>query len=284
MTTVATKRIAHRPGTKRRRIGTVSRRTLALFLLPFFLLFTAFYVLPVMYAVIRSFEGIQRSAGMFGTARTTFVGLAQYGAVLADGEFWAGLGRIGLFGVFQVPTMLLLSLVLALLLDSGVIRKTAFLRLAPFVPYAVPGVIAAITWSFFYHPTLSPFTSLLNDVGIKIDFFSSSVIVFSLANIATWLWAGYNMLLILAALQAVPTDIFEAARLDGASNVRIALSIKIPMVRPAITMSAIFSIIGTLQLFTEPTVLQNIAPTISSTFTPNMMAYSLAHSCCHSPS
>ncbi len=82
------------------------------------------------------------------------------------------------------------------------------------------------------------------------------------------------MLIIYSSLLAIPTEIYEAAKLDGASQLRIALSIKIPMVIPAIVLTAVFSIIGTLQLLTEPTVFRQFTSTISSTFTPNMLVYS----------
>lgn len=258
------------------RAGGVPRSALALFLLPFFVPFLLFFIAPICYAIVQSLLRVQRSEGMFGQVHLVFGGLTQYAEVLADREFWAALGRTALFGMVQVPVMLGLALVLALLLDSGLVRHTAFFRLAPFVPYAVPGLIATIIWSFFYHPQLSPIVGLLRDVGINADFFAPSAILWSIGNITTWMWTGYNMIVILASLQAIPGEIYEAARLDGASDRRIAWSIKIPLVRPAIIMTGIFSIIGTTQLYTEPTVLQSISPSISSTFTPNMMAYSFA--------
>ncbi|MGW3865386.1 carbohydrate ABC transporter permease, partial [Streptomyces sp. NPDC005047] len=92
----------------------------------------------------------------------------------------------------------------------------------------------------------------------------------------TWTYTGYNMLIIYAALQAVPADIGEAARVDGASAWTIALRIKIPIIRPALVLTGIFSIIGTFQLFTEPQVFRSISTSVTSTYTPNLAAYSLA--------
>jgi len=94
------------------------------------------------------------------------------------------------------------------------------------------------------------------------------------ANVVTWVFVGYNMLIIYSSLLAIPTEIYEAARLDGASQWRIAVSIKIPLVVPAIVLTAVFSVIGTLQLLTEPLVFRQFTSTISSTFTPNMLVYS----------
>ncbi len=155
-----------------------------------------------------------------------------------------------IFGVVQVPVMLGLALLFALLLDSPLLRGKKFFRLAFFVPYAVPGVIAAIMWGFLYSPNLSPFTVLTGNV----DFLSAELVLWAIANVVTWVFVGYNMLIIYSALLAIPTDIYEAARLDGAGQMRIAWSIKIPLVRPSLVLTAILSIIGTLQLLAEPQV------------------------------
>ncbi|MGG7463145.1 MULTISPECIES: carbohydrate ABC transporter permease [unclassified Plantibacter] len=276
MTTTATapavlqdsRRTRHTPGPK--------AKTIVLFLLPFFVPFVLFYVVPICYALWQSFLVVQRGSGQFGTSTTVFGGFTQYAAVLQNPEFWGSIGRIGLFGVVQVPLMLLIALVIALLLDSPFIKGKGFFRIAAFMPYAIPGVIAAIMWSFLYHPQLSPIVDALASIGIKADFLGAGAILWSIANVSTWLWTGYNMLVIFSALQAIPQELYEAAKLDGASNFAIAVKIKIPIIAPAIVMTTVFSIIGTLQLYTEPTVLAQISSNISSTFTPNMLAYSLA--------
>ena len=177
-----------------------------------------------------------------------------------------------IFGAVQVPVMLGLALLLALLLDSPLVKGKKFFRLAFFAPYAVPGVIAAIMWGFLYSPNLSPFTALTENV----DFLGADLVLWSIANVVTWVYVGYNMLIIYSALLAIPTEIYEAARLDGASQARIAWSIKIPLVAPAITLTAIFSIIGTLQLLAEPQVFKSFTSAVSSTFTPNLTIYSTA--------
>lgn len=116
-----------------------------------------------------------------------------------------------LFGAVQVPVMLGLALVFALLLDSPLIRGKKFYRLAFFAPYAVPGVIAAIMWGFLYSPSLSPFSVLTSNV----DLLGSGLVLWSIANVVTWVYAGYNMLIIYSALQSIPGEIYEAARIDG---------------------------------------------------------------------
>ena len=96
-------------------------------------------------------------------------------------------------------------------------------------------------------------------------------------NIVTWEFIGYNMIIMYAALRSIPAELYEAAEIDGAGQFRLAWSIKIPAIRPAILLTVIFSIIGSFQLFTEPSLLNTIAPTRSSnSFTPNYYAYNLA--------
>ncbi|WP_316316750.1 carbohydrate ABC transporter permease, partial [Clavibacter michiganensis] len=138
---------------------------------------------------------------------------------------WGSVLRVLLFGIVQVPVMLGLALVFALLLDSPLLRGKRFFRLAFFAPYAVPGVIAAIMWGYLYAPDLSPFSFLTSNV----DLLSASTVLWAVANVVTWVYVGYNMLIIYSSLLAIPTEIYEAAKLDGASQLRIALSIKIPM-------------------------------------------------------
>jgi len=172
----------------------------------------------------------------------------------------------------QVPVMLGLALLFALLLDSPLVKGKRFFRLAFFVPYAVPGVIAAIMWGFLFSPNLSPFTALTKNV----DFLGADLVLWSIANVVTWVFVGYNMLIIYSSLLSIPTELYEAARLDGASQMRIAWSIKIPLVRPAILLTAVFSIIGTLQLLAEPQVFASFSSAVISTYTPNMTIYATA--------
>ena len=250
--------------TRKRPIGA-----LLFFIVPFALLFAAFYVAPIGYAIKQSFYKVERT-GTFGPAKEVFGGLAQYQRVFTDGPFWESIGRVLLFGVVQVPVMLGLALVLALLLDSGLVRGRRFFRLAFFVPYAVPGVVAAIMWGFLYSPNLSPFTSVTN----AWDLLSADLVLWAMANVVTWIYVGYNMLIIYSSLLAIPQEVYEAARLDGAGAIRTAWSVKIPLVMPAIVLTTVFSIIGTLQLLAEPAVFRTFSSAVSSTYTPNLTVYS----------
>ncbi|GAA1764885.1 carbohydrate ABC transporter permease [Agromyces humatus] len=238
------------------------------FVAPFGLLFLLFYLVPIGYAVYQSLLIVERE-GTFGEATEVFGGLTQYALVFQSEPFWSSVGRMLMFGVVQVPIMLGLALLFALLLDSPLLRGKKFFRLAFFVPYAVPGVIAAIMWGFLFSPNLSPFQALTREV----DFLSADLVLWSIANVVTWVFVGYNMLIIYSSLLAIPADVYEAAVLDGAGQARIAWSIKIPLVRPALILTAIFSIIGTLQLLAEPQVFRSFSSAVTSTYTPNMTIY-----------
>ncbi|MEP7331001.1 MAG: sugar ABC transporter permease [Terracoccus sp.] len=254
------------------------RRPWLWFILPFLIPFLLFYVVPIGYAIYQSLFKIERTGGLFGQSQQVFAGLTQYADVFADETFRTGVLRVLLFGIVQVPVMLGLALLTALILDSAVARLKRFFRIAFFVPYGIPGVIAALMWAFLYSPQLSPIVALLDRLGTSPDFLGSSLILWSIANVTTWTYAGYNMLIIFSALQALPQEIFEASRIDGAGGLRTAWSIKIPLIFPALVLTTIFSIIGTLQLFTEPVVFQTISTNVTSGFTPNMQAYAVAAS------
>ena len=245
------------------------KRAILGFLAPFGVLFALFYLVPVGYAVYQSFLKIQRE-GAWGVPETVFGGFAQYKLVLESNEFWSSILRVLLYFIVQVPIMLGLALIFALLLDSTVLKGKKFFRLAFFAPYAIPGVIASIMWGFLYVPSLTPFPALTD----RIDFLGSGFVLWSIANIVIWVYCGYNMLILYSALQAIPQEIYEAARVDGAGQFRLAWDIKIPIVMPAIILTAVFSIIGTLQLFNEPFVLRTFSGAVTSTYTPNMVVYS----------
>lgn len=259
-----------------RRLGMHAMAPYA-FVLPFLLLFLAFFVAPFVYAFYQSlFE--QRHSGLgFGPPQTVWVGVANYVKALHDPNFWDGFGRVVLFGLVQIPVMMAIALVLAMLMDSTVIRLRRFFRLAFFIPYAVPGVIAAIMWGFFYSPDSSPIVHLFSSLNVAPpNFYLPGTTLWSIANISTWEFAGYNMIIFYSALQGIPQEIYESGRLDGLSEIGIALRLKLPLILPAIIFGVLFSLIGTLQLFNEPLILKNYASVINSHYTPNIYAYNVA--------
>lgn len=251
-----------------------------LLLAPFLVVFVATYAVPIVYATWTSLFSVTSGDGLgLGKPETIFVGLENYLRVLESEPFWTGIVRVLLYGIIQVPLMTAFALVLALILDAIMNRVKKSLQLVFFLPYAVPGVVAALIWTYLYVPQLSPIVQFLEELGAPGDvFLQPGALLLSIANIATWSWTGYNMIIILAALQAIPRDQFEAARLDGAGEWRIARSIKVPGVSGAIGLSVLMSIIGTIQLFNEPTILRTVSSNIDSQFTPMMMGYNTVSS------
>jgi multiple sugar transport system permease protein len=244
----------------------------AIFTAPFLVLFLVVYVAPIIYSVVQSLFIKQSDPLGLGEVTTHFAGLDNYREVLGDSEFWASMRRILAFGLVQVPVMVGIAVGLALLLDSAAARGVRIFRLIYFLPYAIPGVIAAVIWSYLYAPSLSPVAEILKALGLSVDFLGQSTVLWSMANVTTWCWTGYNMLIFLAALQAIPRDQYEAARIDGASEWRIAFRVKLPQIGPALVLSGTLSIIGTIQLFNEPKILSQVSTAVSSGYVPMMFA------------
>jgi len=254
-----------------------TRRAPWVLLAPFLALFLLTFLVPIGMALVSSFTKVTRG-GLFGEAGVVaeFAGLDNYAQVVGDPNFVASIGRMFLFGIVQVPVMLILCTVLALLLESASAKWPGAFRAAYFLPYGVPGVIATILWSFLYVPGLSPLIDVAEVVGASPDFLGADTVLWSIANIVTWSYTGYNMLIVIAQLKSIPVELYEAAKVDGASPLRVATSIQLPLIRPALLLTAVFSIIGTLQLFAEAQVLQRVAPAIDSQYTPNLSAYTTA--------
>ncbi|MEU4362554.1 sugar ABC transporter permease [Promicromonospora sp. NPDC023987] len=246
-----------------------------LFLLPAALLFVAFLAIPICYALYLSFRGMRMAGGgPFGVRQETWVGLDNYVAAFTDPELLAGLGRLAIYGAIAVPLTLGLALTFALLLDLPRVRGSRFSRTAIFIPYAVPGVVATLLWGFLYLPSTSPAGWILERVGLgSIDVLHGPMIFPSVANIAIWGGVGFNMIILYTSLRGIPVDVYEAARLDGASEWDIAYRIKIPLVAPALTLTGLFALIGTLQVYGEPTTLRPMTSAISQTWVPLMMIY-----------
>ena len=262
--------------TTRSTVTGTGGRTASLFLVPFFTVFAVAIIAPVVYSIVLSFYTQQKSGLGFGEAKTVFVGLENYAQVFASESFVGGILRLGLYCLIYIPLMVGGAIVFALLLDATVAKARKLFQLLVFLPHAVPGVIAALIWAYLYTPGISPLVQALESGGIQINFLDANMVLPAIVNIGVWEWTGYNVIIIFTALQAVPREILEAARVDGAGDIRIALGIKMPMILPALSVIMLFTIIGTLQLFTEPTILAKATPSITSSWVPNMWAYDAA--------
>lgn len=258
-----------------RRKRTASRSVPYVFLAPAMTLFVLLFVLPIGYTVWQSLHTV-KVAGLGlgrGARKEIFAGIDNYRAVFADTEFLSSIGRVLLYGAILLPCMLGLALLFALILDTPRARLRRFGRLAIFLPYAVPSVIASLLWGFLYLPAVSPLHYLLRQLGLPQPDILGDGILGAVVNIAIWGGVGFNMLVIYTALRAAPADLYEAARIDGCSELQIALRIKIPLVTPALIMTTVFSTIATLQVFSEPFTLRPLTNSLPSTWTPLMKIY-----------
>ena len=244
------------------------------FMWPFAVVFVFVFIVPIVYAVYISFFSKRMIGG------TVFVGLSNYQRLLADSQFWSSVGRVALFTVVQVPIMLVLAALMALALDSMRLHGTKFFRISTFLPYAVPAVVSTLIWGFVYGAKYGLVGSLNAWMGTNLDVLAPSVLLASIGNIVTWEFTGYNMLIFYSSLSTVPHALYEAAAIDGASEWQIIRRIKLPELRGSLAITVIFSIIGSFQLFNEPSILQNMVPgnAITTYYTPNMYAYNLSFS------
>lgn len=234
-------------------------------------MFVAFYIIPVVYAAYISLFIKQRIA--LGESVEVFAGLTNYIRAFQDMDFMASIGHIAVFGLIQIPVMIGLACVIALILDTVRHPLQRFFRLIFFLPYAIPSVVAGLIWGYLYSQKISPFNDLLQALNLPLfNFLSSQNLLWSIANIVTWTWMGYNMISLYSALQVIPREIYEAARIDGASGWNLIRYVKLPLLRPAIFLSIIFSIIGTMQIFIEPYILRPLAY-VPDNITPNMYIY-----------
>lgn len=259
------------PGAARR-----SRRSVTgwAFIGPFMAVFGLVFLAPIAYSAYLSLFRRQLVGG------ESFVGLANYERALTDPQLWSAIGRVALFLAVQVPIMLGIAMLVALAIDSGRLYGTGFFRISVFLPYAVPAVVASLMWGFMYGTRFGLVGNVNDVLGISLpNPLSPDLVLAAIGNIVTWEFMGYNMLIFYSALRVVPRSLYEAASIDGAGELRVITAIKLPALRGAIVIATIFSIIGSFQLFNEPSILSALAPNaITTSFTPNLYAYSLSFS------
>ena len=244
------------------------------FVAPFLVVFLLVFIAPVAYSIYLSLFREQLVGG------NAFVGLENYAALFGDPQFWEGFGRVALFLLVQVPIMLG-----ARARRGARHRQRAAARLGLLPHRDLPAVRRARPSSPCSCGASSTATTSASPANIN-DWLGSEVItpfardwiLASIGNIVTWEFVGYNMLIFYSALRTIPTDLYEAAELDGAGPFRVDhAASSCPALRGAIVIATIFSIIGSFQLFNEPNILRTLAPNIITTyFTPNMYAYNLS--------
>jgi len=219
---------------------------------PFYILFLVFGLFPLVFSIWLSFNDWD------GMGRAKFVGLAQYQYLITDSRFWHAVGNTFLIWVMSTIPMLFLALVIAFLLHQN-IRFKGFYRVAYFIPNVTSMVAMAIVFGSIFSNSFGLINSALTALGAaQVPWLTNPWgIKVTIAVMVIWRWTGYNAILYLAGLQAISTELYESARVDGANGWNIFSRITVPLLRPVILFTVITSTIGGLSLFTEPQVLFN---------------------------
>ena len=231
-------------------------RSAWLFLAPALVVLGVFFLLPVLAALILSLTDYDLYA-LADLRNLRFVGLGNYWALLHRPLFWSALGHTVYFVAVGVPLSMGASLGAALLLNSPLARCKALFRTALFAPVVTTVVAVAVIWRYLFNTKYGMANHVLDLLGIHpIDWLGDphwampTIIAF-----AVWKNFGYNMIIFLAGLQAIPPELYEAARIDGASSWRQFRHITLPMLKPTLLMVAILTVSGYFQLFAEPYVM-----------------------------
>lgn len=236
------------------------------FVAPAVLLFSVFTVYPIISSLFLSFQTYE--GGTY-----SFAGISNYTRLFEDTIFWKALGNTFIIFIFQVPFMIFLALILANVLNNGLLKLKGLFR----VSFFLPAVTSLVAYSLLFSIMLQGdgiINQVLGLLGIKSVSWLGDPIWAKVSIIIamTWRWTGYNMVIFLSALQSIPEELYEAASLDGAGKIRQFFSITIPQLKPVILFAGILSTIGTLQLFDEPFNLTGGGPA-DSTMTLGLYIY-----------
>lgn len=231
------------------------------FVAPALGLLLVFFLLPALAALLLSGTDFDVYT-VADPRRLRFVGLDNYRRLLGDPRFATALGNTLFFVLVAGPASIVVSLAAALLLDAHVVRGRAIFRTLLFLPVVTTLVAVAVVWRYLYHPRAGLLNQLLAMAGIDpIDWLGDPRWALpALALLAVWKNFGFNMLVFLAGLQAIPERLSEAARLDGAGRVRELWSVTLPLLAPTFVFVAVITTIGYLQLFAEPYVMTQGGP------------------------
>jgi multiple sugar transport system permease protein len=243
-----------------------------LFLAPAMVILGVFFLLPVVAALFLSFTDYDLYA-LADIHNLRFVALHNYIELLQRPLFWSALGHTFYFVAVGVPLSMFVSLCAALLLHSPLARCKPFFRTALFAPVITTVVAVAVVWRYLFNTKYGMINYALGGLGIHpIDWLGNphwampAIILF-----AVWKNFGYNMIIFLAGLQAIPAELYEAARMDGASFRQQFRHITLPMLGPTLLMVGILTVSGYFQLFAEPYVMTEGGPLQSTTSVLYMM-------------
>jgi lactose/L-arabinose transport system permease protein len=240
-----------------------------LFVTPALTLFAVFMLYPIvssLYLVMRKWKGTTDS----------FIGLGNFVRMAGDSVFWHSLGTNFFLMAVQIPIMVFLALILAVIIDQGIRRFRGAFRLMIFLPC----ITSLVAYSVLFRILLQT-NGMANSFMMNLGLITQPVSWLSdplWANITiiaalTWRWTGYNMIFFLVGLQSIDREIYEAAEVDGASKLYQFFRITLPLLLPVILFSVVTSTSGTLQLFDEPNVLTNQGGPANATMTAALYIY-----------
>lgn len=243
---------------RRSRLGRSTRIAGALFVTPYLVFLLAFAFGPVVYGFVESFVDERTGSGKLGFQNWVWV--------LEDFRFWPAVWNVASFILVWIPFMTIAAIAVALLLQEKVGKSTSVLRTAYILPGAVAGTAAVMIWIFMLTPQLSPFGPALRALGIDSvgDMFNNSMLPVTFALMAFATGAGGWVIIMFGALQSIPLELIEAARMDGAGPIRTAISIKLPLIRKYVYYMVILSFAGATQIFLEPMLVNRIEPSVGS--------------------
>ncbi|MEI0798941.1 sugar ABC transporter permease [Brachyspira intermedia] len=237
-----------------------------IFLAPALFFIAVFSIYPLFETIVLSF--MKQSRGVL-----TFAGIENYKRLFSDQYFFISLKNSLIYLIIQVPIMTILSILLAIILHRGITKLKSMYRTAFFVPFIVESVAYSLIFVLLFQERgVVNFLFSIFNIGPIMWLTQTWPARIVIMLIITWRWTGYNMVIILAGLQTIPEDYYEASRIDGANAFQQFFYITIPMLKPVILFSTILSTIGTLNLFTEAYLLTNGGPN-NSTITLGLYIY-----------
>ncbi|WP_339285010.1 sugar ABC transporter permease [Paenibacillus sp. FSL R5-0486] len=246
-----------------------NKGTIAVFVLPTLLLFCGIVLIPIF---VSSYYSL---LDWNGVGRGTFIGLDNYVEMFKDTRVLNSIKNSLLFAGASVFIQLPISLVLALILASN-IKGEGFYRTVYFIPVLISTVVIAQLWSKIYNADYGLLNVLLQSIGLSSlaqDWLGQKDTALAASFIPTlWQYVGYHMLLMYAGAKSVSQDVLEAARMDGASRIRTAWSIMIPLMKPILKVSLVFSVIGAFKVFDLIYVLTGGGP-FYTTEVPSTLMY-----------
>lgn len=233
-------------------IAAVERRsasrasTLYLFALPATLLFVVFIAYPILWVVGQSLYGGTTSSGI------AFVGLANYTAVLGDPTFWIVVRNMVLWGVITIPVQMLIGGLLAYFIERHTHALRGFFRTMFFLPVVTSVSVISLVWVQIYAPYYGIAQEYLKHVGIVMAMSpigDPKTAIYAVILVNIWQWTGFSMLMYIAGIANLPSEVLDAARVDGARGWRLAVHVIVPMLSPATKSLLLLGVIGTLQTF-----------------------------------